>query len=508
MRDRKLYDLLRRLSPEERALFVEFLRSPLHAHRPKLGDMVALMEELLFAAPDRPCSSEDFYAAFYPGKPYDSNNLNRLISVITTEFKEFLALRFFQRDRTARTACATREMSRRRWEDILPKEIALTRKALQEELPDDEHNYYQLYCLEYENARHYMENAARKGETIYQPMIDAADRFSILLKSKLISIVHIYDEKFKTRHQIRWQDILADPAIENFVRGTVTTRLFIQAKKLLISSSTKESFESFAQTLENELPHFDRENLPQNLGLVNKVDSELLYMLGDNAAFQILKDDRDFMIRAQLKNVKIGIDKGILLEEGFLNPRSYQNYIRTAALIGRMDEAWDFLYKNAPLLREKEQQVAPDLSAALLHLMENQSNKALSILLKLKSKLTQHASIINHLEARVMLCIAWYKLKDMDSLTHESNAMRTYVDRANPSEKAATAPYRAFLKAIMTIEKAESRITDKRMERYKKILWNFKYGPNFTGKGLLRKEIIQRYGPEIEDWHQAEPGAN
>lgn len=507
MRDRKLYDLLRRLSPEERALFVEFLRSPLHAHRPKLGDMVALMEELLFAAPDRPCSSEDFYAAFYPGKPYDSNNLNRLISVITTEFKEFLALRFFQRDRTARTACATREMSRRRWDDILPKEIALTRKALQEELPDDEHNYYQLYCLEYENARHYMENDGKKGEVVYQPLINIIEKNYLSLMRKMKCFSTIYDVKFSTRHNIHLTHEPDDTTANLVEAGSTCSALYKLASRLIHESTTKENYEPYLLAVEQDLPYYDENHQPVGIGKVNKVDAEALLSIAQNAASIIARSDPGFQHEQHLRIVGKGIEKGILLEEGFLNRKSYENYVKTAAVSGKMQEAWEFLNRYTQLLHPKEELITQLQASGFLYIMERKPLEASRVLLKAKSMLGSNPEYADSLENRTMLCTAWYELDEIDSLSHEANAMRAFISRNKMLSKQSTLTYRRFLKAISAIEKAERKSPDKKREKYKKIVWNLEFKPRFTYSRILRRDIIDRYGPEIEFWRQDDPGA-
>jgi hypothetical protein len=498
MRDRKLYDLLRRLTPEERALFVEFLRSPLHAHRPKLADMVALMERLLFEAPEQPCSSEDFYAAFYPGKPYDSNNLNRLISVITSEFKEFLALRFFQRDRTARTACATREMSRRRWDDILPKEIALTRKVLQEELPDDEHNYYQLYCLEYENARHYAENVGKRMIPVYQGMIDAVDKYFISLKRKLSLYSFMYDKKFNnTQHTIRWPEILDSKYSHDLESCSQSALLFKSAHHLITVKTSKEAFFAFQSLLQSTLPYYDENHQPMNGGRINKVDAESLLGTGQNAAVEISKSDQNFQHTNNISLVQEGISKGILLEEGFLNAKFYETYIKTAAVAGRFTEAWDFLRNNAKLLKEKDQAISPPFTSGLLHIFEENPESALRVLVKLKSNFTQNAPAATQLEVRLLLCLAWYRLGEIESLLHEANAMRTYMGRLSAISKHALINYERFLKAILAVENAERKPIDRRILAYKKIFQAFELKPKFSGYGLLRRDIIFKYGQEI-----------
>lgn len=508
MRDRKLYDLLRRLSADERALFAEFLRSPLHAHRPKLADMVELMERLLFAAPEHPCSSEDFYAAFYPGKPYDSNNLNRLISVITSEFKEFLALRFFQRDRTARTACATREMSRRRWDDILPKEIALTRKVLQEELPDDEHNYYQLYCLEYENARHYMENDAKKGDLVYQALIKKIEKNYRSLMRKMKCFASIYDTKFNTAHEFYSSEISFGELLPIVEPGSICSKLYALAFQLISNSSSKETYETYLSAVESDLPYYDDNHQPIGLGKVNKVDAEALLSIAQNAASIIARSEPGFQHEQQLRIVGKGIEKGILLEEGFLNRKSFENYIKTAAVLGKIQEAWGFLNRYSSLLHPKEDQITNLLTSGFLHIMERRPLEASRVLLRAKSILGSNPEYNDSLENRTMLCIAWYEMQEIDQLSHEANAMRAYITRYKVISKQTTLTYRRFLKAISAIEKAERKPAEKKREKYKKVLWNLEFLPKFTYSRILRRDIIDLYGPEMEYWRQDDPGAN
>lgn len=507
MRDRKLYDLLRRLSTEERALFAEYLRSPLHAHRPKLADMVLLMETMLFATPDRECSSEEFYAAFYPGKPFDGNNLNRLISVITTEFKEFLALRFFQRDRTARTACATREMSRRRWDDILPKEIALTRKALQEELPDDEHNYYQLYCLEYESVRHYMENEGKKGELVYQPIIDIIAKNFVSLIRKMECYAAIYDAKFNTQHTIPFELDLEGEAANSIENGSSCSKLFKLAWRLIHTSTAMENYEPFLFAVENELPYYDENHQPLAAQTVNKVDAEALLSIAQNAASIIARSNPGFHHEQHLRIVGKGIEKGILLEEGFLNRKSFENFIKIAAVSGKTSEAWDFLARFGHLIHPREEEIVKLQASGFLLLMDRMPLEATRVLLKAKSLLGSNPEFADSLENRTMLCVAWYELDEIDSLSHEANAMRAFISRIKALSRQTTLTYRRFLKAMSAIEKAERKPPDKKQAKYLQILHDLEFKPKFTYSRVLRRDIIDKYGPGMEPWRQVVPDA-
>jgi hypothetical protein len=374
--------------------------------------------------------------------------------------------------------------------------------VLQEELPDDEHNYYQLYCLEYENARHYMENDAKKGGLIYNPILDAIDQLFLLAKTKLRCVSREYDNRYKCNHNIRWEPTLETNEAFELHKHNITTNLFQKAHESLQTEPSIENYEEYISTLQKLLPFYDKEGYPLDSGKVNKVDAETLFMFGHIISTQVGFRHHDFQKKAYMFNTEISIEKGVLFEEGYLSSLAFQNYIRNAIAVSRIEAGWTFLHSKKDLLNPKEQRTAVPLCEAVLFLAERSPQAALKILLRLKSELTVKDFFQKHLETRLMLCIAWYQSNDLDSLLYESNAMRTYLSRTKTLNKNSFPTYFLFLKAITAIEKAERQTDPKRVKRLAILLSQLDRGQKFAGVKMLQREIIDRHKKEIEKWRQ------
>jgi len=128
-RGKKIIDLLRRLDPEERPLFSDYLRSPLLGNSPQFHHLLDfVVGEVLDKGKDS-CSAEEFHAALFPDQPFDPAR-TKYIWVRLSQFHEkildFIAFRRYQQSPGTRDQLLLEGIHARGWEGQLEKAFGRT----------------------------------------------------------------------------------------------------------------------------------------------------------------------------------------------------------------------------------------------------------------------------------------------------------------------------------------------------------------------------------------------
>ena len=465
MRERKLYDLLRRLDPQERKLFAEFLRSPLHAHRPKLADLVMLMEEMLFQKPDDEVTNETFYAALYPGKPFDSNNLNRLISVITTEFKSYMALLHYKKDKAAEMGNLVREYGYRRWDDILPKEIEETLSRLYNEIPEDENQHFHAMKVELELTRYVVENKVKNSTYIFQTYLDATDRLSTMITAKASFLARYNDKQTGSQHRIRIEGIIDST---DKTPKTPLIQLHMTAKRCCDEENDDLFINSYLPMLMNTTRREKKDGKDMPLP-INPIDAEEQYSFALGYCVAKINQKQWEWVPTYIQIFEDALDKELILENGKLNYRTFLNYISLLLRFDYFEKAESHYAAFHTRLTENPDSAFSDYGYGTIHFSKKNWKECIRIFNRIKSHFPVSTDISTMLKLRVQLCISCYETGDLEGVIHEANAILAFAAR-HKSSSTILKSFRTFSKAILRLERlnsSRSSTLDKKISSFK-----------------------------------------
>jgi hypothetical protein len=453
MRDRKLIRILSRMEVDERKEFAEFLRSPLHSHRPKLGEMVQLMETMLFQQPDDIVSNEDYYQAVYPGKVYDANNLNRLISVIFKELKDYLAFLHYRKDDAAKHVYTLREYASRKWADLTFSGMKEARMRLDTEIPEGEDFYYQHYQVGKIEGQYWVENMPKKPGLIYQPALDRLDEFFVLAKAKYSVLALNHDQIHSSSHQFSFEETIEAKYDSQKITGLLP-HLFQQIYLIKKSKDSEESLNKYISSIKQLIPYYDSFGTQITPGkLISRDDSELLYGMGFNHASEFRHMKGNSWVPITTEILSEAITKGVFLIKGKLSGNLFSNQIKLLCVTGFADMALEFHQNFRKLLADDQFAINSDTALSLIYYFQKKFNSAHQILLNLKSRVNLVSSQFLEADGRMLLCLTWYRLDEIDQMIYEINAFRALLSRI-----AHTGPDKAksnmrFCSAMLSLER-------------------------------------------------------
>lgn len=493
MLERKLIRILMRMKADERKEFAEFLRSPLHSHRPKLGHMVELMEGLVFQI-DAAVSNEVYYEAVYPGKPYDPNNLNRLISVIFKELKEYLALLRYRKDRAARHIYTLREYADRKWADMTLSGMKEARMRLNTEIPEGEDYYYQHYQIGKVEGEYWVQNMPKKPGLIYQPALNRLDEFYLLAKAKFMVLAINHDRLHDMQHERNHESLLHDSLANDSFSDRMLIHLFLKIYECRNNPDSDELILEFIETLKNKIPYFDTNEKQIGDGpSISKDYAELLYGMAFNHATEFRYKRGNSWIPILNNIMNEALRKGVFLKDGKLYDQLFLSQIKTLCVNGYVDLAFDFFNEFKDLLAEDPVDSVSDYSIALIQYFNNDFRISHKLLLGLKSRIGQISNVTLACDCRLLLCLSWYQIKDTDSMIHEVNAFRTQLNRDQALKDDSRKSYKRFCGTMLKLERA---LGGPPQDRLKKLQMIKEKSTNvrINGKGLISKIIEQEMG--------------
>lgn len=453
MRDRKLVRILSRMEPDERKEFAEFLRSPLHSHRPKLGEMVDLMETMLFDESEAAVSSEEYHEAVYPGKDYDANNLNRLISLIFKELKEYLAFVQYRKDRAARHVYTVREYADRKWADMTFAGMKEARRRLDSEIPEGEDYYYRHYQIGKIEGEYWVENMPKKPGLIYQPALDRLDEFYLLGKAKYMVLAINHDRHHDMEHKPSFSEII-ELASKNDQVESLLIRLFIQIYQCRLNPESKDLLDNYLTTLKEEIPFYDTsENQISEGPLIFKYDAELLYGMAFNLCSDLRHKHGNAWVPVLHTIMEEAIRKGVFLNKGKLYDKLFSTQIKMLCVTGFVNLAMEFYDNFNAILSYNQDNSVSDYSKALILYFQKQFVESNRMLLALKMHINTLTDYILANDCRLLLCLCWYRINEFESMVHEVNAFRTHLNREVFLTADSKNSYKRFCRAILSFER-------------------------------------------------------
>ncbi|MEM0999114.1 MAG: hypothetical protein AAGN35_18795 [Bacteroidota bacterium] len=453
MQDRKLTRILRKMLPEERLEFAEYLRSPLHSRRPKLAEMVQKMEAMLFSEPAGSVSHVEFYHAVYPGKRYDANDLNRSVSVILRELKGYFALLQYRKDRAAQYVYTLREYADRRWADLTAAGIREVRKRLDSEIEEGEDYYYQHYQVGKVEGQYWVENMPKNPGLIYQNALDRVDEFFALAKTKYMVLAINHDLIHDTEHQPRFTKMIAEDIPTSNISGLLI-RLFNQIYQCRANPESEELILAYIDTLKTEIPYYDPEEKQIDEGpLISKDDAELLYGMGFNRAVEFRHLRGNSWVPTINDLLREAIEKGVFLIKGKLYDGLYTNQIKLLSVTGYTELAYQFFedYKNR--LQSNPNNTTVMYNEGFISYLAKDYRFALKCFLKFKNYYGEYYSSAVDNDVRMMRCVSWYQTGEIDQMIHEINAFRAYLRRSKTIPQERINSYKAFCSLMLRFEK-------------------------------------------------------
>lgn len=337
MKTFKAISILRAMTENERALFRQFIGLPLFNREQYVAALFDAVAPRLHSPPDNTA----IFAQLYPGEPFNDGRIRYLKAQLFALLKHFIFLQ--QRDALFEDVAVFRYIREKKLDDLYRKEQNKLHSGERSGTPENSAAYLRRYFLSFEWHNHHTKTNRIATEYLDQLNLNL-DLFFIIEKLKLACTAF----NLRRLYTVQADTSLLDPILHHIQAERLHERhpllgIYYHAYQMLVNNETAFYHRLSAQLLDKD------KNYP-----VDEIKDA--YLLAMNFCIQeINKGNADFYKEA-FHLYEQGIQKEILLENGYLSPITYSNAI-TLALRGKeYDNAFQFIETYKKILQGSEQE--------------------------------------------------------------------------------------------------------------------------------------------------------
>lgn len=337
MKTFKAAAILARMDDHERALFRQFIGQPLFNKE----QYVVALYDFIASQPDNPPDNPAIFERLYPGEAFNDGRVRYLKAQLFALVKAFLFLK--QPEALFEDVAVFRYLRDQKLTDLYAKEQNKLQSGNLNELPADSAAYLHRYFLAFEWHNHHTKTNRVATEYLEQLNLNL-DVFFIIEKLKLACTAF----NLRRLYNVQAGTTLLEPILQHIQAAGLHRQhpllgMYYHAYHMLISNDP-----AFYYLLKENMLGKDRDYPVEEI--------KDAYLLAMNFCIQeINKGNTDFYKEA-FYLYEQGIQKAILLENGYLSPITYSNAITIALRDKAYDKAIQFLEVNKKILQGSEQE--------------------------------------------------------------------------------------------------------------------------------------------------------
>lgn len=450
--------------------------------------MLELVEALVLADDAAGCSDEQFWAAVYPGKAYNGNLLNRLLSEMISELKGYLSLLRYQQDPAAKQINLLREYRHRGWQDIVPKALKEVRRKFDSELPQDERYFYHRLQLAIEQLDYDQDHLGKEPGPIYQDILDQLDSLYLIEKLKYDCNANLHERLHSATHTRRFSSIFEEVYQYDELLQDFKTQLFLKYYQSISDFKNEDLFADFCQTLlqlnargeSNPRQHFSFE------------EGNFFFLQAINFCTQRLNRGETKWIDTYIQLNFSALDGDYFSTREFLDERSFMNISAVMSKFDRDEECKNFIRQYGTKLKNGLENPAFDLTVGVNYFFNGDHQACLTHLLQAKRRLTSKTDFVVELNLRGLLCRIWYELDDLESMVYEVHSYRAFLSRLKKFSKSRIKSYGNFCKYLLRLERViHVQVVAKRYQKLGEFSKKIQSEENLAHRDWL-KQVVAR----------------
>lgn len=410
MKNSRLFQVLKALSPTQHNAFARFLASPYFNSREDLIHLHAFLQPYVAEGAEA-LSKAAVFAQLFPKETYDDTKLRLTMSYLNKLLEKFLVTENLLEDKTERSWRLQAALWDLELNDIAEKSLDKSLNQL-EKAPFRNADYWDWqYQVQFEKI--YRNSSQSVISTLpLQPIVDTLDisfaskklrQICLLLNRKAVYQTDfepgLMDGIVQLIHEKRW---LQHPAISVYYYA-------------FLSLSDREE--------ERHFRHFKNE-LFQHGKKFPSGELHQLHLLAINYCVQKINQGQTNYFQEVLELYKEGLRQETLINNGILSQFTYYNIVVAALQTGDFEWAEWFIpqYKNR--LEKKYRESAYSFNLARLHYSKGNKEDALELLQK-----ANYRDLLLNLAAKTLAMKIYYESAEYELLQSHLDAMKKYISR-------------------------------------------------------------------------------
>lgn len=466
MEKSRLIQIFRTFSKKEVRDLRKWLQSPSHNQR---EDVVALFEYLVqneHLDEENALAKEEVFANVYPGLAYDDAQMRQVMHFLLKSVEEFLIYEEWVEDPVKARITLARVYRRRQQGKLFQRTID-SAKELHEKQPLRNMTYLEnTYLLEQEQYN-YLSGLRRTVPLNLQEVSDALDIHFISTKLRQACLMLAHQTVFQTEYQI---GLL--PQVIGFVEqhapfDVPAIAIYYHSYKALKERNSESHFQQLKEALLRYEDHFPESEIRD------------IYLLAINYCIGRMNAGVPEYVRETFELYRRGLEKKILLQDGFVSRFTFRNVVTNGTLLEEFDWTEHFIRDFQQYLEDQYRESIVHYSMAKLYFEKKDYGQAMPLLHQV-----EYDDILMTLNARTMLMKMYYELDEFNALDSLLESMRMYMRR-----KKVIGYHKANFKNIIHLTKKLANVNPYEQKHTKQLQAEIESANPLTEKKWLLAQL-------------------
>ena len=410
MNDTKLLNLVQAFNSNEIKWCRIFLDSPYFNKNKKNIELFEYLVTTISKKRDNLLVKEKIFKHLFPAEKYNDLKLRHLMSDLLTLLESFLVFDSLKEDINNQNLILLRILRERQLNKHYQYSMRKTEKLL-DHTPQDAIYYYNKYLLQFDQYRYYTQQQLRSNLVNLSTVNNNLEIFYQINKLKVANQFLNYQNVI---------DVKSDPQLNNDLESLKSEKYedipIVQIHYLIfLSLMESENEEHFYKIIDLLNVHAHTFNIDE---------AREMYTIAQNYCIKKINKGETKFLKESLSLYRIVLDKGFILEKGYLSPWHYKNIVVIGLRLNEFDWVEMFInkYKEqiSPLYREN----AHTYNIAKFHFYKKEYKTVLGLLQKVEFE-----DIFYNLDSKAMLLKIYYELGEINALHYLTESFELFIRR-------------------------------------------------------------------------------
>lgn len=448
MKKRKAILLLKSFSPQEMEAFRQFLASPYYNEDEVL---VRLFDVLQPHYPDFSgvgFTKAGVFRSVFAGRAYDDKALRYLLSDLTRLLEQFIAVRRIEAQPFQLRLALLEGLS----EKEIHKGYRRVNRQLEAAVDTAEVSGSELFFTKMKlseiREKHFQQQRLRRFDAGLQHFADDLDKYYFLNRLKIAC--GMLDQQ--TILQAEYHLNISPEWVKHLEANRFYDDPLIQLYYTIFQALRDEANERYFI----ELTAF----LNRAALSIALLDLKDIYLFAINYCARKIRQGKDGYVDEALRLYRVGIEKGILLDDTGLSPWTFTNVVKLALRQRQYEWIESFINKYAPMLPEQFRENALHYNLAELYYYTDRYDRAQRHLIQVA-----FSSDLNYyLGARVLLAKIYYESGEEEALLSLISSFTVFLKRNKELSTPLKRTYLNFCQILFQILRRSPRRMEKLRE--------------------------------------------
>lgn len=466
MEKSRLIQILRTFSKKEVRDLRKWLQSPSHNQREDVQALFDYLIENEHLDQENALAKEEVFANVYKGLPYDDAQMRQVMHFLLKAVEEFLIYGEWTDD-PVKARINLAKVYRRRQLGKLFQRTVDSAKELQQSQPLRNLSYLENNYLLEQEQYNYLSGLKRTVPLNLQEVSDSLDIHFISTKLRQACLMLAHQTVFQVEYKIGLLDKVLEFVEQETLFEVPAIAIYYHSYKALKERNSETHFQQLKKAL---LQYED---------LFPETEIRDIYLLAINYCIGRMNAGVQEYVRETFELYRRGLEKKILLQDGFVSRFTFRNVVTNGTLLGEFDWTEHFIHDFQQYLEEQYRESIVHYSMAKLFFEKKDYDKAMPLLHQV-----EYDDILMTLNARTMLMKMYYELDEFNALDSLLESMRMYMRR-----KKVIGYHKANFKNIIHLTKKLANVNPYEQKQTKQLQAEIESANPLTEKKWLLAQL-------------------